>query len=519
MANNNIQIEIGQNVGLKRSTWGLKPCDSYCILSYTIVRRAQEFYLIRNRQKIKQKLNKSDLARCHQSAYTKDWFKNKNVELFDWVVKGADLSPIEKCWAIIKEELNEKLKDDNESEEQLFNAARTIFYESSKLKLAIQRMYQSLPQNIAESNKSYFSEIIPEIQVAQIYIGMIQNKDFEKDKLYDQFKDNNEFIQFLSEKFQNRYLLDHEEEECQKFINKKENRIKKSNDRLNPEKGFKEVQITHKKISKQRTYSLYNERQLTSVKNLLIEFNFKDYQKIACNTGVKLSMIKKIAQKIRAGLSIRTPRHRKDHIDQLTDINKNQIISEFLNSEFLSLSLTKKTQRFNQIFSQNLRYSTYRNFMISQGFRHKSLIYSPITACSKSNKEIIFKTSIHMIENFITCDDVLPQTKVASMKNVFQHFSGHQKKFGIISYQIKEDSFNSGYFLNFMKKSIKIYQEKHMKLESKICIIMDNCRIHKMTAVINYMIETNIRFIFTAPYSSQMNPIVEVFGSILGHFK
>ncbi|KAL4477946.1 hypothetical protein ABPG72_013354 [Tetrahymena utriculariae] len=87
------------------------------------------------------------------------------------------------------------------------------------------------------------------------------------------------------------------------------------------------------------------------------------------------------------------------------------------------------------------------------------------------------------------------------------------KKFGIISYQIKQNSFNSGYFLNFLKASLELYKEK-LQSEGKVSILMDNSRIHKMQAITQFMMNSSYCFYFTAPYSSAMNPTEEVFGSI-----
>ncbi|KAL4496940.1 hypothetical protein ABPG72_002096 [Tetrahymena utriculariae] len=106
-----------------------------------------------------------DLASCHTSAETRNWLKSKKIEEFQWIAKGADLSPIEKCWAMIKSDISNKLfQNEKITEEELYNAVKEAFYKSKKLKEAIPKMYNSLPENIKKmiKNKDPETEMIEE---------------------------------------------------------------------------------------------------------------------------------------------------------------------------------------------------------------------------------------------------------------------------------------------------------------------------------------------------------------------
>ncbi|KAL4470152.1 hypothetical protein ABPG72_009077 [Tetrahymena utriculariae] len=89
-----------------------------------------------------------DLASCHTSKKTLNWLSEQNIELLEWMPKGADFSPIEKCWSFIKDELD-KLYDQNDqyTDDELFKAIESIFF-SKKLSNSITKMYQSLHRNV-----------------------------------------------------------------------------------------------------------------------------------------------------------------------------------------------------------------------------------------------------------------------------------------------------------------------------------------------------------------------------------
>ncbi|KAL4478221.1 hypothetical protein ABPG72_016533 [Tetrahymena utriculariae] len=390
----------------------------------------------------------------------------------------------------------------------------------------------NIKQIIKDHGKTYRSTLLPDVNLPMVYMSSLEKKDEESNVYYEELKGNQAFIDQIIGLFTQQFTADYKEEEFREFLKKKDGRIDKYNQLMNPERGCKQVQILHKKILKQRKYNMYTDKQIEDTRQQIIEQNFKNYDKIAQSTGIKISMIKKIASKIRTAQPMRVERKKLDRIDQLTEENKSQIIKECISSEYNSLSLTKKTERFNELFNVSLRYHTYRSFLISQGFRHKSLIYSPVSANSKNNQFQILKSSIHMIDNFIDSDDVLAIDESGLNQKCFSTYFWTPKgvnhkiyrdvklknhslimlismKYGVISYQIKEDSYNSGYFLNFLKKSFQNYKEKYNQNSSRISIIMDNCSIHKMEGVINYLLKSEYKFIYTAPYSSPMNPIEE----------
>ena len=90
---------------------------------------------------------------------------------------------------------------------------------------------------------------------------------------------------------------------------------------------------------------------------------------------------------------------------------------------------------------------------------------------------MVVKSSMHIIENFESSSDIIAIDESGLNEKCFSNYcwapkgidlklvkdvrlSNHSlimaisMKHGVICYQIKKDSFNSGYFLNFLKNSL-----------------------------------------------------------------
>ena len=88
----------------------------------------------------------------------------------------------------------------------------------------------------------------------------------------------------------------------------------------------------------------------------------------------------------------------------------------------------------------------------------------------------------------------------------------------IINYSINDKTNNTESMIIFLKdmvKRIKI-SSKTSKFynEGKVCLIMDNCIIHKSKKVLEELWKTNLKVLFLPPYNPKMNLVEYCFRSV-----
>ena len=76
---------------------------------------------------------------------------------------------------------------------------------------------------------------------------------------------------------------------------------------------------------------------------------------------------------------------------------------------------------------------------------------------------------------------------------------------GVVASQLDVRAINSLRFCNFLEKV------KEKMKDKKVAIFMDNCKVHHSALVKDYMQDLEIRVIYNAPYSPELNPIERVF--------
>ena len=85
-----------------------------------------------------------DNATCHVSKYSREFFRENNVELLDWPAQSPDMNPIEHVWSYISIRLAEK---DIKNKKQLWEEIREIW---NTIPLSyIRSLYDSIPRRCA----------------------------------------------------------------------------------------------------------------------------------------------------------------------------------------------------------------------------------------------------------------------------------------------------------------------------------------------------------------------------------
>jgi len=70
-------------------------------------------------------------------------------------------------------------------------------------------------------------------------------------------------------------------------------------------------------------------------------------------------------------------------------------------------------------------------------------------------------------------------------------------------------------FLKGLTRKIKTdFELKQKFAEKKICLVMDNVRLHHCKEIKTYLIENDISVLYTVPYLRDFNPIETIFSLI-----
>jgi transposase len=86
-----------------------------------------------------------------------------------------------------------------------------------------------------------------------------------------------------------------------------------------------------------------------------------------------------------------------------------------------------------------------------------------------------------------------------------------QRGVGLVLFEEKEGSFDALRFEAFIQRLVAHYQQIQAQ---NICIVMDNCRIHRAPVLLPIIQGAGMSLQFLPPYSPMLNPIEEVIGDI-----
>ena len=87
---------------------------------------------------------------------------------------------------------------------------------------------------------------------------------------------------------------------------------------------------------------------------------------------------------------------------------------------------------------------------------------------------------------------------------------------GIVFYEIKEGAYKGSDFLMFLEALAARFQEVQ---RGEVCLVMDNARIHHAAEAKQFLVDNGINHMYLPPYSPDLNPIENVFGTLKTLFR
>ena len=87
---------------------------------------------------------------------------------------------------------------------------------------------------------------------------------------------------------------------------------------------------------------------------------------------------------------------------------------------------------------------------------------------------------------------------------------------GIVFYETKQGAFNGSDFVLFLEALAARFREVR---NGDVCLVMDNARIHHAVCAREFMVENGINHLYLPPYSPDLNPIENVFGTLKTRFR
>ena len=90
---------------------------------------------------------------------------------------------------------------------------------------------------------------------------------------------------------------------------------------------------------------------------------------------------------------------------------------------------------------------------------------------------------------------------------------------GLLTYDLTVDSVNGEAFLNFLMSTLIPEMMPYNGSNPKSILVMDNCSIHHIEEVADYLQSLGIPLIYLPPYSPDLNPIEELFSFVKYYLK
>ena len=260
------------------------------------------------------------------------------------------------------------------------------------------------------------------------------------------------------------------------------------------------------------------------------------YRDIATNLGVSLGTVANILNLFeRTGSVDPKVRQARDTCRKLDDCHEVYILGLIYNNP--ALQLHEICNKIEEATSVIVSAPTICRLLRRNGLTRKKIRYVALQRCSYMRAEFIARISFYPVEQIIWIDETGCNAKDHTRKlgyeirgetPVCHRLLVRGKRVssitamsidGLLAYELTVDTVNGEAFLNFLTGTLIPEMMPYDGNNPRSILVMDNCSIHHVQEVADYLQSVGIPLIYLPPYSPDLNPIEELFSFLKYYLK
>lgn len=260
------------------------------------------------------------------------------------------------------------------------------------------------------------------------------------------------------------------------------------------------------------------------------------YRDIAANLGVSLGTVANIIKLFETTGSV-DPKVQptRNDLRKLDDVHELYILGLIYDNPALQLhEICNKVEEATAVVVSG---PTICRLLRRNGLTRKKIRYIALQRCSNMRAEFIARISFYPVEQLIWVDETGCNAKDHTRKfgyalkgetPVYHRLLVRGKRVssitamsidGLLTYDLTVDTVNGEAFLNFLMSTLIPEMMPYNGSNPKSILVMDNCAIHHIEEVADYLQSLGIPLIYLPPYSPDLNPIEELFSFVKYYLK
>ena len=260
------------------------------------------------------------------------------------------------------------------------------------------------------------------------------------------------------------------------------------------------------------------------------------YREIATNLSVSLGTVSNIMQHFEATGCV-DPKVQPSREDQrkLDDCHELYILGLIYNNPTLELhEICNKVEEISAVVVSG---PTICRLLRRNGITRKKVRQVALQRCSDMRARFIANISFYPVDQLVWVDETGCNAKDHTRKfgyelkgetPVYHRFLVRGKRVssitamsvdGIVAYDLTASTVNGEKFLDFLRATLVPEMMPYNGSNPRSILVMDNCTIHHISDVIDFLLSVGILVIYLPPYSPDLNPIEELFSFLKYYLK